>query len=1047
MAYFNIGDTVRNIFTNQKGKVEFVHAARRGLQLYKVFYSEDNIKDENENDLEFAVEIRDLFDRCLIGAYDDYSDFLLYNTTFKIDNSSNNMLSSIKASKTMFKTYQYIPLMKFLTSDLRRLLIADEVGLGKTIEAGHIMLEMKARGELKNVLVVCPKALVNKWQDELFERFGLMFEIYGSKEAVKQNLKGQNGQARGIITYEGISDYKPKRQNPNETKDEKEKREKREKQARERSVLNFLEQNNLRYSLVVCDEAHHVRNMETARRTSIERLLQRAEAAIFLTATPIMLGRRNLFSLLNLLNSQRYSYEESFESELKHVEPLVWAVSALNANLPFSKIKDKLDEAVSEDDYIRTLSGFSNVMELLGGDDNAKQRTLVQSNLYDINPLSSIMSRTRKVDVTTDLSQATRDTINLKIQLHDDEQEWFDDYQSEFEELDPLSVTTRQRQVASSVYGFEYGKEHWHDNLPDAKFEKLLEIIRESQNRGNGKVIVFVSFKNTIRYLAKRLENEGVGYRTISGDDKTREDRVQTVEEFRTQQQVHVLLSTEVGGEGLDMQFCNTMVNYDLPWNPMVVEQRIGRIDRIGQQAKVIHIYTMIVQGTIQEKIHDRLLSRIEIFRQTIGDLEPILSGPFEGSTIEEAIEDLYRTELSQEELDEKMRRIERALERNLEDSRKLEKELSDSFTSDAYLRDHLNKIIRNNAYVTEQELENYVRCLFRDALPTCSISPIENGVASIVIPRSDSKSLVNFLYKYTMLPGEAGQVMQNFANAMRGRERLNVTFNQEVAEENRNITFLNIYHPFVIAAKENFYQNSDHLGGTFRYSLPKKEVPSLENGYYLLGIYDVKTTYQRYGKQREVDEIHPVVYDIRRSDLVEDINEVELVYSKIQKSGIAWSADDTFQIVNEEVEDARVCMNQAINDYCNQHRIYVGSKQQDDIKQQQQGENARFSYIIQQQKDIIEQTEQRIAECNSQMFDGNGKEICIWDYYDETRSPEKRRTYEKAKEEFERVLPAMKGRLKNTEEEHESRQRTLANIPEPIVSNKIMMLNLIHIV
>ena len=208
MAEFNIGDTVRNIFTNQKGKVEYVYPARRGLQLYKVFYSADNIKDENEDDLENAVEIRDLFDRLLVGAYGSYSDFQLYNTTFKIDNSSNNMLSSIKASKTLFKTYQYIPLMKFLSSDMRRLLIADEVGLGKTIEAGHIMLEMKTRGELKNVLIVCPKALVNKWQDELCERFGLNFEIYDKKEAMMQNLKGHNGQARGIITYESLSDRK-----------------------------------------------------------------------------------------------------------------------------------------------------------------------------------------------------------------------------------------------------------------------------------------------------------------------------------------------------------------------------------------------------------------------------------------------------------------------------------------------------------------------------------------------------------------------------------------------------------------------------------------------------------------------------------------------------------------------------------------------------------------------------------------------------------------------------------------------------------------------
>lgn len=1047
MACFNVGDTVRNIFTNQKGKVVFVYAARRGLQLYKIFYNEDDVQDENENDLEVAVEIRDLFDRCLVGAFDGYSDFQLYNTTFKIDNSSNNMLSSIKASKTMFKTYQYIPLMKFLTSDLRRLLIADEVGLGKTIEAGHIMLEMKARCELKNVLVVCPKSLVNKWQDELFERFGLMFEIYHSKESMKQNLKGNNGQARGIITYEGISDRKVKRSNPHETAEEKEKRERREKSANEKSVLNFLEKNNIRYSLVVCDEAHHVRNMDTARRASIERLLMRTESALFLTATPIMLGRKNLFSLLNLLNSQRYCYEESFESELEHVEPIVWAVSALNANKPFSEIKAKLEESIPEDDYMRTLSGFENVMNLLSGLDNAKQRALVQSELYDINPLSNIMSRTRKVDVTTDLSQAIRDTINIKVELYQDEQKLFDNYQKMFKTLDSLAATTRQRQVASSVYGYEYGKNHNCDDLPDAKYDKLLEIINECRNRGNGKVIVFVSFKDTIKYLEKRLKSDGVEFRSISGDDKTREERVRAVDEFRMFSKIQVLLSTEVGGEGLDMQFCNTLVNYDLPWNPMVVEQRIGRIDRIGQQAQVIHIYTMIVQGTIQEEIHDRLLSRIELFRKTIGDLEPILSGPFEGGTIEEAIEDLYRTELTQEERDIKLRLIERAIERNMEDSKKLEKELSDSFTSDAYLRDHLNKIIRNNAYVTEQELENYVRRFFKDALPTCHIGPIDNGVSTIEIPRSDSKSMVNLLYKYTTLPGESGQVVQKFVNMMRGCERLNVTFNQNVAEQNRNVTFLNIYHPFVIAAKENFNCNKDRLGGTFRYSIAQSEVPSIVKGYFLLGVYNVKTTYQRYGNQRDVVEICPIVYHIDQCELVNDNDLVELMYSKIQNSGMAWKSDDLYKIDRDCVEDARICMNQAINDYCSQHRVRVCSKQQDDIRQHKQGENVRFEYMIQQQKDIIGLMEERIARCTKEISDGNGNEFCIWDYEDETRDCEKMRSYVKVKEEYERVLPAMRGRLRSIEEEHENRQKMLDGVPDPMVSSKITMLNLIHIV
>ncbi len=1038
MAEFNIGDTVRNIFTNQKGKVEYVYPARMGLQLYKVFYSADIIKDENEDDLENAVEIRDLFDRLLVGAYGSYSDFQLYNTTFKIDNSSNNMLSSIKASKTLFKTYQYIPLMKFLSSDMRRLLIADEVGLGKTIEAGHIMLEMKARGELKNVLIVCPKALVNKWQDELCERFGLNFEIYDKKEAMMQNLKGHNGQARGIITYESLSDRKGRKY----AKDKKEE-ERLEKIARERSVLHFIEQQNIRYSLVVCDEAHHVRNMETARRESVRRLLQCTEAALFLTATPIMLGRKNLFSLLNLLNNQRYAFEGSFEEEMKHVEPIVWALRALNANVPFAEIRQGLEGMIPKDDYLRSLARFGQLIQRLEGEDNAKQRTMVQSDLYDINPLSSIMSRTRKVDVTTDLSQAILDTINIKIRLHKREQEMFDQYNLEFEKQDPLAVTTRRRQVASSVYGFEYDKHHL-DTLPDAKLEKLLEILRENREKGNSKAIVFVSFKNTIRYLAKRLSDFGIGYRAISGDDKTREERIQAVDEFRTLSQIQVLLSTEVGGEGLDLQFCNTLVNYDLPWNPMVVEQRIGRIDRIGQEAKVIHIYTMIVQGSIQEEIHDRLLQRIEVFRQTIGDLEPILSSPCDGATVEEAIESLYRTELSAVEREKKMQSIERAIERNMDDARNLEKELANSFTSDAYLRNHLNKVIRNNAYVTEQELENYVRCLFREVLSTCTISPEKNGIVTINIPRNDAKSIVNFLYKYATLSGERGQTIINYINTIRDRDRLSVTFNQETAEQHRNVTFLNIYHPFVIAAKEYFYQVSDHLGGSFRYVIPHTELGLLRKGYYVLGIYDVKTTYQRYGIAREVDEIHSILYDLNIHDLVKDEELNNLIYSKIQCNGLSWDSVDKYQIIADDVADIRVCMNQAISDYCNLHRDDVHMKQKDDIIQQVKGEYVRFSYLIQQQKEIIEETVSRIEECNRQIIDGNGNETCVWDYVD--REPDKQRSYKKAKEEFQRVLPAMRGRLKSIEDEYESRLASFKSIPDPIVNNKIMMLNLIHV-
>ena len=282
MAEFNIGDVVTDINTNQRGTVVRVLPHIRGDQKYNVFFSQDEVRDVAESDLEGFFEVKDLFDRCVVGNYKGYNDFQVFNTTYKIENSSNNTLSSIKASRTMFKTYQYIPLMKFLNSELQRLLIADEVGLGKTIEAGHIMLELKARGELKNVLVVCPAGLRDKWKGELEERFGLLFRIFEKKDELGDELRSHNGQARGIISYDSLKDTKTK------------------------SVLSEIENKSYQFSLVVCDEAHRVRNAGTKQHEAIERLLRHAQSAIFLTATPIMLGRENLFHLLNLLHSQRY---------------------------------------------------------------------------------------------------------------------------------------------------------------------------------------------------------------------------------------------------------------------------------------------------------------------------------------------------------------------------------------------------------------------------------------------------------------------------------------------------------------------------------------------------------------------------------------------------------------------------------------------------------------------------------------------------------------------------------------------------------------------
>ena len=168
--------------------------------------------------------------------------------------------------------------------------------------------------------------------------------------------------------------------------------------------------------------------------------------------------------------------------------------------------------------------------------------------------------------------------------------------------------------------------------IRDSKYEKLREVLQLLwKDDPKPKVLIFTFFVGTAAYLEERLKAEGIQTLRIAGNvasnphQPERDERGKRMRKFHDDPNVRVLVSTEVGSEGLDFQFCHHLVNYDLPWNPMIVEQRIGRIDRYGQREAVVHIHNLVVQGTVEEKILLRLYERIGIFRESIGDLESIL--------------------------------------------------------------------------------------------------------------------------------------------------------------------------------------------------------------------------------------------------------------------------------------------------------------------------------------------------------------------------------------------------------------------------------------
>ena len=669
-AKFKIGDQVVESDSGLSGTVVQVETpiyAYMGFQ-YVVVFSNGTRTRCIEDALRPLYSTTDVFALCENRNFASYDDYMIVNTLFKIDNVNSNTISTLRASRTLFKAYQFKPLLKFFASPSKRILIADEVGLGKTIEAGHVLLELKARKQFQNAIIVCPKSLREKWRAEMEQRFGIDFTIYGGEDndgnkypsmADLFNAYISRHDVHAIVNYERIRYKKPRTSNgdiPSTTT----------------NLIEFILKNNIHHSVVICDESHRLRNESTLWYKGAEQLLEKSDAAIFLTATPVMIKEENLYNQMHLLCPEKYSDPQIFSNRMSQGRPFVFALSELCAGFELSKIwKHIQEQRIERIMQIDTKLGmvtykkemtveesfagdpiYERIKVLFNASDNAKTRAALQLNLVKMSAIQNEFTRTTKRQIRNELSKVNeRFPCKVTIALTSEEQVTFDRVINDYDEqrnatgAASLGLVQIKRMVSSSVYAYCNQREDLQRGIdafagkPDAKVSALInEILRPSKSnhmREVKKVIVFAVFTDTLRYLRIRLANLGIKCALIDGSVA---DRQAIIDKFRSDDEIRVLLSSEVGSEGLDMQFCDTIVNYDLPWNPMVVEQRIGRIDRIGQASEKIYIYNFVVKGSITEDIYERLETRIGIFKGTIGDLEPILNAPYrEGQSILEA--------------------------------------------------------------------------------------------------------------------------------------------------------------------------------------------------------------------------------------------------------------------------------------------------------------------------------------------------------------------------------------------------------------------------
>lgn len=591
-------------------------------------------------------------------------------TGVQVLHPSVSRLYSLNSGRIDYEPYQYRPVMKLITADRPRLLIADEVGVGKTIEAGLIIKELQARQRLDSILVICPKPLIveNKWRGEL-KRFDEDFAHLDSAtlrhciDEMRAEGRWPSRYKKAILPYSLLDeklllgDESGRRKRP--------------------GLVSLLPP--VKFDLVIVDEAHHVRNTNTWSHRVVKHLLESAEAAVLISATPIQTGNEDLRTLLGLLRPDTFVDSQAFDLMREPNEYVAATESAIRVAEEGwqSQAIEALSGAMETPWGARVLRADPRTQELVdllgreevGDEERVKALRLAQT----LNTFSGLINRTRRRDIGS-FTQRKPETFEVDFTpaqqaVHDS----LLDLASRIAKARGLGqsidflLSTLQRQAASSLNGlapfiedvlsrrltaeelseadvelealdptllegfFEEIRqvgERASALTEDPKAARLLAYVEEKRHLENDKLLVFSTFRHTLQYLLDLLAVTGVRVGLVHGgvpDDERRDIRARFAKKSSEPDAIDVLLSSEVGTEGLDYQFCDALVNYDLPWNPMRIEQRIGRIDRRGQPSESVAIKNLIVSGTVDAAIFQRCLTRIGVFERAIGGSEAIL--------------------------------------------------------------------------------------------------------------------------------------------------------------------------------------------------------------------------------------------------------------------------------------------------------------------------------------------------------------------------------------------------------------------------------------
>ncbi len=506
-------------------------------------------------------------------------------------------------------------------------MLCDEVGLGKTIEAGLVLKEYRLRNVAQRVLIVTPAALVEQWREELAVKFGL-HDFVSSADA--------DFRALGPAAWESFPHVIASL-------------------ATARRAEHRAQISQIPYDLIVVDEAHHLKNRASISWKFVNELQRKF--ILLLTATPVENNLDELYNLITLLKPGQLSTPKEFRKQfVVHGDP----------RLPKNR---------------------GQLRELLG--DVMVRHTRAQANLK----LPPRQAHTLRMSLSPEeaafyeaVSGVVRETLTLAPPSPSPSsdvpksEEKAAQARGGIRQTDRFALLTLQREIGSSpaaaaptlqsIAARQDDPAHRAHLLSLADqatritawakadaLEKLLTTIFKSDPAGKEhpagkeqpgeKVLIFTHFRHTLHQLAERLQKLGLSFVVYHGQ-MTTEAKNQAIADFETGAQV--LLSTEAAGEGRNLQFCRTMVNFDIPWNPMRIEQRVGRIHRVGQTREV-RIYNLSARGTVEDYLLEILDQKLNMFELVIGEMDMILGHLSDERDFEDLLLDVWVSAQSQTDL------------------------------------------------------------------------------------------------------------------------------------------------------------------------------------------------------------------------------------------------------------------------------------------------------------------------------------------------------------------------------------------------------------